>query len=154
MRLVGACVMAAAATGVMACASAGQSAARYGPAEPEPAVGTKVSGTVSYRARIALPPSAVVKVQLVDVSRADAPVVVIGEQVIEAKGRQVPFVFEIPYDAAKIEANHTYAVQARIETDGQLQFSTDQRYPAITHGAPAKVDVIVRPVGGAAHDQP
>lgn len=32
-----------------------------------------LNGTVSYRERIALPPSAVVEVKLVDVSLADAP---------------------------------------------------------------------------------
>jgi hypothetical protein len=37
-----------------------------------------ITGTVTYRERIALPPTAVIKVQLVDVSRADAPAVVIG----------------------------------------------------------------------------
>jgi putative lipoprotein len=89
----------------------------------------------------------VVEVQLADVSRADAAAVVLGEQTIETRGKQVPFAFEIRYDAARIEANHTYAVQARIEVDGQLRFISDQRYPVITRGAPTKVDVVVRPVG-------
>jgi putative lipoprotein len=109
-----------------------------------------VTGTVAYRERIALPPSAVVKVQLVDVSRADAKAVVLGEHVIEAKGRQVPFAFEIPYDPAKIEVNHSYAVQARIEDAGQLRFISDQRYAVITNGAPTKVDLLLKAVGGSA----
>ena len=79
----------------------------------------KVTGTVTYRERIALPPTAVIKVQLVDVSRADAPAIVLGEQVTHAAGKQVPFAFEIPFDPARIEASHSYAVQARIEQDGQ-----------------------------------
>lgn len=111
-----------------------------------PAV-AKVTGTVTYRERIALPPAAVVKVQLVDVSRADAPAVVIGEQVIRADGRQVPFTFEIACDPAKIEANHSYAVQARIEDGGQLRFINDQRYSVLTRGAPAHVDMVLRSVG-------
>ena len=48
---------------------------------------SKVTGTVSYRERIALPPAATIRVQLVDVSRADAPADVLGEQLIEAAGR-------------------------------------------------------------------
>lgn len=109
-----------------------------------------VKGTVTYLARIALPPTAVVKVQLVDVSRADVSAVVLGEQVIETKGRQVPFAFEIPYDPAKIEASHSYAVQARIEEGGQLRFINDQRYAVITRDAPTEVELVLKPVGGPA----
>jgi putative lipoprotein len=106
----------------------------------------KVTGTVTYRERIALPPTAVIKVQLVDVSRADAPAIVLGEQVTHAAGKQVPFSFEIPFDPARIEASHTYAVQARIEQDGKLRFISDQHYAVITRGAPTNVDMVLRSV--------
>jgi putative lipoprotein len=106
----------------------------------------KVTGTVTYRERIALPPTAMIKVQLVDVSRADAPAIVLGEQVTQAAGRQVPFSFEIPFDPARIEASHTYAVQARIEQDGKLRFISDQHYAVITRGAPTNVDMVLRSV--------
>jgi len=109
----------------------------------------KVTATVSYRERSALPPTALIKVQLVDVSRADAPAVVLGEQVLQAEGRQVPFAFVIPYDPATIEANHTYAVQARIEVDGALRFINDQRYAVLTRGAPSHVDMLLKGVGGS-----
>ena len=107
----------------------------------------RVTGTVTYRERIALPPTAVIKVQLVDVSRADAPAIVLGEQVTQAAGRQVPFAFEIPFDPARIEASHTYAVQARIEQDGKLRFISDRHYAVITRGAPSRVDMVLRSVG-------
>jgi len=109
----------------------------------------KVTATVSYRERTALPPTALIKVQLVDVSRADAPAVVLGEQVLQAEGRQVPFAFVIPYDPATIEASHTYAVQARIEVDGALRFINDQRYAVLTRGAPSHVDMVLKGVGGS-----
>jgi len=109
--------------------------------------GAAVTGTVAYRERIALPPTAVIKVQLVDVSRADAPAVVLGEQLIEAGGRQVPFAFEIPYDPTRIDQRYTYAVQARIEDGGQLLFINDQRYAVITRGAPTQVAMMLRAAG-------
>jgi putative lipoprotein len=116
-----------------------------------PSSGTAaVSGTVTYRQRIALPPGAVVTVQLADVSLADAPATVLGEQRIEANGRQVPFPFTIPYDPANIVASHTYAVQARIEDGGRLLFITDQRYAVLTRGAPAAADLVLRQVAGTA----
>ena len=110
---------------------------------------TKVTGTLTYRERIALPPDAVIKVQLVDVSRADAPAIVIGEQVTHAAGKQVPFAFEIQFDPARIEANYSYAVQARIEKDGKLRFISDRHYAVITGGAPTHVDIVLRSVGSS-----
>lgn len=106
-----------------------------------------VTGTVTYRERIALPPNAVIKVQLVDVSRADAPAIVLGEQVFQASGRQPPFAFQISYDSAKVVANYSYAVQARIEVDGKLRFVSDQHYAVITRGAPTHVDMVLKSVG-------
>jgi putative lipoprotein len=96
---------------------------------------------------MALPPDAVIKVQLVDVSRADAPAVVLGEQVFEAGGRQVPFAVSIPYDPAKIDDRMTYAVQARIEVGSQLQFVSDRHYAVITRGGPTGVDLLLKSVG-------
>jgi len=107
----------------------------------------RVTGTLTYRERIALPAAAKIVVKLVDVSRADAPAIVLGEQTIEANGRQVPFAFAIPYDTAAIEANHLYAVQARIEVDGTLRFITDQSYPVITRDRPTHVDLVLKSIG-------
>jgi putative lipoprotein len=109
-----------------------------------------VSGTVTYLQRIALPPTAVIQVRLVDVSRADAPAVVLGEQVIQAGGSQVPFSFEIPYDPARIDPRFSYAIQARIEDGGRLLFINDQHYAVVTRGAPVQLDMVLKPVGGAA----
>jgi len=115
----------------------------------ESASTVRVTGTVTYRERIALPPTALIKVQLVDVSRADAPALVLGEQVITAGGRHVPFSFAIAYDPVRIDQRMSYAVSARIEDDGRLRFISDQRYAVITRGAPTHVDMVLRSVGGS-----
>jgi len=110
-----------------------------------------VTGSVTYRERIALPPSAVVKVRLVDVSRADAPAIMLGEQVIKAAGRQVPFAFDIAYDPRRIDERFSYAVQARIEDeDGRLRFISDRRYPVLTRGAGQHVDLVLGAVAALA----
>lgn len=103
----------------------------------------KVTGTIAYRQRIALTPSAVVDVKLVDVSRADAPSVTIAEQTIKPAGRQVPIAFELSYDPTRIEARNRYAVQVRILENGSLRFLTTQSYPVITGGNPSTVKIIV-----------
>ncbi len=114
-----------------------------------PATGTgastsKVTGSITYRERIALPPSAVVTVKLVDVSLADAPAVLIAEQVIPTAGRQVPFEFALAYGASRIQPSHTYAVQVRIEDGGKLLFISDTVNQVITRDAPTHLDIVVR----------
>ncbi|MBZ9741255.1 MULTISPECIES: YbaY family lipoprotein [unclassified Mesorhizobium] len=91
------------------------------------AAGKTVSGEVIYRERIALPPSAVLSVQLADVSLADAPAKIIGEQTVKPAG-QVPISFEIKFDPSLIEPRMTYALQARIVVDGRLMFISDMRH--------------------------
>jgi putative lipoprotein len=108
-----------------------------------------VTGTIVYRERIALPPDAVVKVQIQDVSLQDVAAKVMGEQLIRNPG-QVPIPYEVAYDAKEIQENHTYAVAARIEDGrGKLMFINTQSYPVITRGAPTKdVEILVERVGG------
>ena len=107
--------------------------------EPQ-AAKAQVTGTVIYRERIMLPTNAQVKVTLADTSLMDAPAKVIDTKVIT--GGSPPFKFALDYDPAKIIANHTYTVSARIEVDGQLRFITDTRTPVITHGAPTHVEMV------------
>lgn len=107
--------------------------------EPEPG---KVTGTVTYRQRIALPPDAVVEVSLIDVSRADAPAIVLDRQSIKPTG-QVPIPFVLSYDPGSIKPTNTYAVQAKIIAEGKLWFMSAHRYAVITQGAPTRIEVVV-----------
>lgn len=109
-----------------------------------------VTGTVTYLQRIALPADAEVTVSIEDVSLADAPAEVLGSQVIETKGSQVPIAFAVPYDPDKIEANHTYSLRGRIEDgNGRLLFTSDTSVPVITRENPTQdVEIIVVPAGG------
>jgi len=113
-----------------------------------------VTGTVSYLLRIALPPSAVIQVQLLDVSLADARSKLIAEEKITLGDRQVPVPFSLAYDPAKIDSGHTYSVSARILVDDALRFVSDKAYPVITRGNPGHADVLVKQVDPAAHVKP
>jgi putative lipoprotein len=110
-------------------------------AEQTPSVAT-VTGTVTYRERIALSPNAVVEVTLLDVSRTGASAATIGEQIIENPG-QVPVAFEIEYDPADIDDGLTYAVQARITENGEPAFISDTVHSVITGGSPTHVDMVL-----------
>jgi putative lipoprotein len=113
------------------------------------APGGTVTGTVSYLQRMALPPSAVIQVQLLDVSLADAPATVIAQEKIKLGNRQVPVPFTLTFDPATIDAKHTYSVSAKITVDGKLSFASDQPYPVLTGGKPSHVDLILKQVAAS-----
>lgn len=116
-----------------------------------------VTGTVTYRQRIALPPNAVVDVKLLDVSRADAPAETIAKQTISTHGQQVPIPFNLSYKANQIQPRHHYAVAARILVDGKLRWISTRRYAVLTFGHPSQVEVMVEPVStqpAAKRDRP
>ncbi len=93
---------------------------------------SSVTGSISYRERIALPSHALVTVTIQDVSLADAPAKVIAKHRFETNGYQVPYEFELSYDKSKIDARHRYSVSVRIEVDGQLRFISDTMNSVIT----------------------
>lgn len=112
-----------------------------------------LSGTVTYRERIALPPDAQLTVRLLDVSLADAPSVTIAEQTTEKAGRQVPLPFALSYDPSRIDARHRYVVRAEIRDGrGAPLWTTDTATPVLTHGAPTgnvEIRVVQVATGGA-----
>lgn len=110
----------------------------------------KVTGTISYRDRSALPDNAEVTVQLADVSRQDSAATVLAEQKFTTGGKQVPFSFELNYDPAKIDERFTYAVQATITVDGRLLYRNTQAYLVVTQGRPTNIDLLLQRVGDAA----
>jgi putative lipoprotein len=112
------------------------------------AVPDTVTGVVSYRQRIALPPEAVIEVKLQDTSRADAPAIDLATQTIRAEGKQPPYAFTLRLDPTRIEERNRYTVAARITVGGQLRFISDRSYAVLTHGAPSRVDLVLVPVGG------
>lgn len=109
-----------------------------------------LTGTVTYRERIALPPDAVVTVRLLDVSLADAPSVTLAEQAIRAEGRNVPIPYTLAYDPGRVDARHRYVVRAEIRDGaGALRWTTDTAIPVLTDGAPSDgVEVRVVQVAG------
>lgn len=92
-----------------------------------------LTGTATFRERIALPANAVFEARIEDVSRADAPATIVGSVRREPAGNP-PYEFSIDYDPSKIIANHRYSVRARITVDRRLLFTTVESYPVLTDG--------------------
>jgi putative lipoprotein len=116
---------------------------------------TRITGTANYLERVALPAGAAFEATLEDVSKADASSEQIGSTRIEHPGNP-PFSFSIPYDPARIDQKHRYAVRARILLDGKLLFTTDQHYPVLTAGEGSVVALQLRRVAASAQasDEP
>lgn len=107
-----------------------------------------VTGTVTYLERIALPPTAKVTVQLLDVSRADVAATLISEQVIDPAGQGPPYAYSLSYDPAAIQDNLSYSVRATITDGDRLIFTSTTNIPVITRGSPTSdVEILVSIVG-------
>lgn len=87
---------------------------------------TMLTGTATYRERIALPSDSRLIVEISDVSLMDAPSVTIAQNQISTAGQQVPISFTVSYDRARIQPGRRYSVSARIlDGRGQLAWITD-----------------------------
>ena len=101
-----------------------------------------VTGTVSYRERIALPPDAVILVQLRDVSLQDVAARLISEQIIKPE-HSIPIPFALPYTPADIDERMTYSVFASIRSGDRLLFVTDRSYQVLTRGQSDHVELVL-----------
>jgi uncharacterized lipoprotein YbaY len=101
-----------------------------------------VTGTITYRERVALPSTAVVRVRLVDVSLLDAPPITVGQQVITYPG-QVPVPFEIRYNPVSVDPRRIYSVQADITSGSSVLFTTTRAYLVLTQGHPSDIEVVL-----------
>jgi len=137
--------------GIFACVAVCAAAASADEPLPQP----RITGTVSYRERIALPSDASVQVRLDDVSQPEAAPRRIAETTFPTAGKQVPIPFELPYSAADIVAGRRYAVRAKIvAANGKTLFSTKTPYPVITRGAPTQLEILVQQAAGGRAARP
>ena len=102
------------------------------PSQVTPTV--RVEGTLVYLERLALPPSAVVRVDLRDTSRADAPARTLVTQTIPAS-QGPPFAFSLTVPDTAIDPRASLSVFAEIRDGTRLMFVTDTRHPVPREGA-------------------
>jgi putative lipoprotein len=105
-----------------------------------------ISGTVSYRERMALPPGSEAVVQLLDTSRAKAPATVIAEQRLSFDGHGSAS-YQLDYDAVNINPKGAYQVAARIQHGNKVLFVTEPPADVITRGSPGHVDLVLTKAG-------
>ena len=104
----------------------------------------RLTGSVTYRERIALPPDAVVNVLLLDVSMLGVPPRVVAKQEIRPQG-QVPIPFVLEYDRAAIDPAHRYGLRANIvDANGRLLWINIVIVPVFREGSPDQFEIVVQ----------
>ncbi len=102
----------------------------------------RITGSATYRQRVALPPGSRLEVKVEDVSLADAASVIIAEKTIAITG-QVPVSFEIAVDPARLAQGRSYALRATIYQGTQMLFTTDERNSVLAEGDPERFDLVL-----------
>lgn len=108
-----------------------KTAAQAAPAKPEtltPGRSIAVTGTLSYRERMALPAGVTVRVQVLDVSEGDIPGRVIAGTEFDVDS-QVPIPFTVRVDSASVIKGHGFGVQAQLVKDGKQLFASPAPMP-------------------------
>ena len=101
----------------------------------------ELSGSVSYLARIALPPDATLTLRLRDEKRR----LTLVEQDYELAGAQVPIPFRLAVDRSLIGKTGGLVLSARIEAGGRLRFVNERTVVRLRDGDDAHIDLLLRP---------
>lgn len=123
------------AVALLASLAAACTSAHQEPVQPIYALGetSVISGSITYRERIALAPQSTAKIQLLDISLADAPAKVIDQKIYDLTGRNVPVGFELTMPNKGVPENARLSVRAEIHgADGSLLFTTDTIQPVMS----------------------
>jgi uncharacterized lipoprotein YbaY len=110
-----------------------------------------ITGTITYRERIALPEAARVEVQLVDATDPDESEPLVAERLIDRPG-QVPIPFSLAYDPRTIASSRTYALRVRIRVGDDVWFASPVDVRVLTGGSPSQLEMQLERVsadGGA-----
>jgi len=114
------------------------------PAHAEPL--DRISGSVTYRERIALPQDATLTVELLDVSKQDVKAERLAQQSWPVGSRQVPLAFELPFYPADVNPRHSYTLRATLTRSDELLFTTTEHVAVLTQGAGKQAQLVLQQV--------
>ena len=102
---------------------------------------TSLTGTITSAEPVTLSGNATAIVTLVDQTASPEAGGIIGEQRIDGLAA-LPVAFDVPYDDARIDPKHAYAVLASV-IDGDQEWHNTEPVPAITGGPTVNLEVPV-----------
>ncbi|MBF8791437.1 YbaY family lipoprotein [Pseudomonas monteilii] len=95
-----------------------------------------------------LPPSALVKLSLLDVSKADVPAISLAELRLRCGGL-MPVHLQLTFDNSQVDPRRRYALAVRIEQADQLHYITTVEHPILPDKVFGKQQVTVDKVAKA-----
>jgi putative lipoprotein len=110
----------------------------------------EITGSVSYRERIALPANSVITIRLDDISVAGRAAELVSELRFVTGTRQVPINFRLPYMDSAIQKGRRYQIRASIHTENQLMFASNTAYPVVNNGI-KKASIVVQRISPSAN---
>ena len=140
-------------TAIMLLLAAGASVSGVALAD-EGAATAKITGTVFYREKIALPDDAVLRIRLEVAAAPEMPARLVAQITVPTEGKQVPIAFELPYTAADIQSQKRYQVRVSVTSGTQTLWASRVPYPVITKGAPTKVEIELQQAGAGRRVRP
>lgn len=105
-----------------------------------------LTGYVTARSPVDLPPNAELTVRVVDLSKGEAHAEVLGEQTIKSPG-SMPVAIRIEYRAEDAQLRTTIDVDARISEGRRLTYMTMSRHPITLGNVNDEQTIEVEPVG-------
>lgn len=106
-----------------------------------------IRGTLTYAEDITLAPESTVTVELLDLSKGDAPAAVIADTVFHKPGRP-PLPFTLEYDANRVEPGRQYSVRARVMEQKRLMFVSDRPYRVLDEESQGPLEITLNHVPG------
>ena len=109
---------------------------------------TLLTGTISYRERMTLPPTAVVEVRLEDVSRVAVAPPVIARYRLADPG-SVPIRFNLDVDTSTLDRLGRYALRATIMDGARVLFTSTDTVLVLTQGHGTRADLVLTRVAAS-----
>src|SRR5688572_24553162 len=109
---------------------------------------TLLTGTISYRERTALPPTAVVEVRLEDVTRVAVTPPIVARYRLADPG-SVPIRFNLDVDTSTLDRLGRYALRATIFDGGRTLFTSTDTVLVLTQGHGTRADLVLTRVPGS-----
>ncbi len=103
---------------------------------PAAVTGPALSGQIDVDQLPSLPPGITLVLKLLDTTDKAVLPVVVAESATPA-ANALPFKFALPYEPARIDATHSYALSATLQAETLVLYGTAAPVPVLTDGAPS-----------------
>jgi putative lipoprotein len=103
----------------------------------------RVTGTVTYRERMMLPPHSLLHVTLTDETASGGKGLIVAEESTDLGEQGPPYAFDLRMNAGAFQASHRYSVRASISSDGHPFFASMEGTPVLTEGHSHEASLIV-----------